>query len=49
MRFIMKLGVGQFPKHRGMKEFITFDTKRVEDEKHFILECPTYTQIRSQF
>jgi hypothetical protein len=25
------------------------DTKRVEDEKHFLLECPTYTQIRSQF
>jgi hypothetical protein len=25
------------------------DTKRVEDEKHFLLECPTYTQITSQF
>jgi hypothetical protein len=25
------------------------DTKRVEDEKHFLLECPVYTQIRSQF
>jgi hypothetical protein len=25
------------------------DTKRVEDEKHFLLECPTYTQIKSQF
>jgi hypothetical protein len=23
--------------------------KRVEDEKHFLLEFPTYTQIRSQF
>ena len=25
------------------------DTKRVENEKHFLLECPAYTQIRSQF
>jgi hypothetical protein len=25
------------------------DTKRVEDEKHFLLECPAYTQIISQF
>ena len=25
------------------------DTKRVEDEKHFLLEFPRYTQISSQF
>jgi hypothetical protein len=25
------------------------DTKQVEDEKHFLLDCPTYTHIRSQF
>jgi hypothetical protein len=25
------------------------DTKRVEDEKHFLLDCPAYTHIRSQF
>ena len=25
------------------------DTNRVEDEKRFLLECSTYTQIRSQF
>jgi hypothetical protein len=25
------------------------DTKRVEDENHFLLECPMYTHIRSQF
>ena len=25
------------------------DTKKVEDENHFLLECPSYTQIRSQF
>jgi hypothetical protein len=25
------------------------DTKRVEDEKHFLLDFPAYTQIRSQF
>jgi hypothetical protein len=25
------------------------DTKRVEDEKHFLLDFPTYSQIRSQF
>ena len=24
------------------------DTKRVEDEKHFLLDCPTYSQIRSK-
>jgi hypothetical protein len=26
-----------------------FYTQRVEDENHFLLECPTYIQIRSQF
>jgi hypothetical protein len=26
-----------------------FDTKRVEYEEHFLLECTTYTQIKSQF
>ena len=25
------------------------DPKRVEDEKHFILDCPTYSQILSNF
>jgi hypothetical protein len=25
------------------------DTKRVEDENHFLLDFPTYNQIRSQF
>jgi hypothetical protein len=25
------------------------DTKKVEDEKHFLLDFPTYTQIRSHF
>jgi hypothetical protein len=25
------------------------DTEKVEDENHFILDCPTYAQIRSQF
>jgi hypothetical protein len=25
------------------------DMKRVEYEKHFLLECPSYTHIRSQF
>jgi hypothetical protein len=25
------------------------ETKRFEDENHFFLECPPYTQIRSQF
>jgi hypothetical protein len=25
------------------------DTKRVEDENHFLLKCPMYTQIKSQF
>jgi hypothetical protein len=25
------------------------DTKKVEDEKHFLLDCPAYTHIRSHF
>jgi hypothetical protein len=25
------------------------DTKKVEDENHFLLDCPTYTHIRSHF
>ena len=25
------------------------NTKRIEDEKHFLLECPMYAHIRSQF
>ena len=25
------------------------DTKKVGDEKHFLLDCPAYTQIISQF
>jgi hypothetical protein len=25
------------------------DTKKVEDEKHFLLDCPAYTHIRSTF
>ena len=25
------------------------DTKKVEDEKHFLLDCPAYTYIRSHF
>jgi hypothetical protein len=25
------------------------DTKKVEDEKHFLLDCPTYTHIRYHF
>jgi hypothetical protein len=25
------------------------DTKKVEDENHFLLDCPTYTHIKSQF
>ena len=25
------------------------DTKKVEDENHFLLDCPQYTEIRSQF
>jgi hypothetical protein len=25
------------------------DTMKVEDEKHFLLECPAYTQVRYQF
>ena len=26
-----------------------YDTKKVEDENHFLLDCPAYTQIRSHF
>jgi hypothetical protein len=47
---IVKLGIRQFPKNLGMKESSHLcDTKRVEDEKKFLLECSSCTQIRSQF
>jgi hypothetical protein len=49
MSSILKVDIGQFLKHHGMKECHLCDTKKVEDEKHFILDCPTYTHIRSQF
>jgi hypothetical protein len=45
----VKLGVGQFLKCHGMKECHICDTKKVEDEKHFLLDCPAYTHIRSHF
>jgi hypothetical protein len=32
-----------------MKECNLWNTKKIKDEKHFLLDCPTYTQIRSQF
>ena len=31
------------------KVFHLCDTKKIEDEKQFLLDCPSYTQIRSQF
>jgi hypothetical protein len=44
----VKWGVGEFLKHCE-RIFHLCDTKRVEDEKHFLLECFPYTHIRSQF
>ena len=32
-----------------MKECHLCDTKNVEDEKHFLLDCLAYTHIRSHF
>ena len=29
--------------------FHLYENMNIEDEKHFLLECPTYTHIRSQF
>ena len=49
MSSIVKLGIGQFLKRHGMKECHLCDTKKVECEKKFLLDCPTYTQIRSHF
>jgi hypothetical protein len=46
MSSIVKLGVGQFLKCHGMKECVT---KKVKDEKHFLLDCLAYMQISSQF
>jgi hypothetical protein len=45
----VKLGVGQLVKCHGMKECHLCDIKKVEDEKHFLLYCPAYTEIRSHF
>ena len=29
--------------------FHLYENMNIEDEKHFLLECPSYTHIRSQF
>jgi hypothetical protein len=34
MSYIVKLGVGQSPKHHGKKEFVTFVTPRGLKMKH---------------
>jgi hypothetical protein len=44
-----KPGVGQFLKRHGMKECVPCDTKKVEDEKNFLLDCRAYTHIRYHF
>lgn len=49
MSFIVKLDIGQFPKHNWMKECVTFATLRVEIEKHIFLDCPTYIHIKYKF
>jgi hypothetical protein len=45
----VKLGVGQFLNRHGMKECHLCDTKKVEDKKHFLLDRPTFTHVRSHF
>jgi hypothetical protein len=40
LRSIVKLGVGQILKHHEMKVCHLCDTKKVEDENHFLLDCP---------
>lgn len=49
MNFIMKLDVGRFLKHLRMKECVTFATLRGLKMKNTLLDCLTYTQIRSNF
>ena len=45
-----ELGRSKIPKIPWQERICHLcDTKRVEDEKHFLLECPMYTQIISQF
>jgi hypothetical protein len=45
----VKLGIGQFLKPWDERVCHLCDTKKVEDEKHFLLDCPAYTHIRSHF
>jgi hypothetical protein len=49
MSSIVKLGVDEFPKHHGMKECVTFVTLRRLNMKITLIDCPTYTHIRSHF
>ena len=43
--FIVKLGIGLFPKHHSMKKCHLCNTTRIEDEKHFLLNCPFHKHI----
>jgi hypothetical protein len=45
----VKLEIGQFLKHHGMKKCVTFVTLRNLKMKSTLLDCPTYTEIRSDF
>jgi hypothetical protein len=49
MNFILKLGFGQDQKHFDTKKIIKFETNKVENANHFLLECPTYKDIKSNF
>lgn len=49
LKLQVKLGIGQFPKHLGMKIYITFVIVRGLKIKHILLESTAYTKIISLF
>ena len=44
---MIKKGWHLKPKISKKMRFCPFRPNKVEDEKHFLLECPTYKHIRS--
>jgi len=49
MGFIVKVGVGRLPKHRGTKEFVICAILGELKVKITLLDFPSYTHITSDF
>ena len=50
MSSIVKQVVGHFLKNQRVERICRLcDNRNIEDKNHFLLECPAYTHIRSQF